>query len=90
MRIGEQYRDEDNGYSGTNWYHLKCFTVPDSIDSVKDLDGYSKIKPADKKLVETHFTSAFKTNSKKRKEREDDKEERVSISIQLVVLSLVV
>ncbi len=67
------------GYSGTNWYHLKCFTVPDSIESVKDLDGYSKLKPADKKLVEAHFTAAFKTNSKKRKEREDDVEERVSI-----------
>lgn len=90
LRVGEQYRDEDMGYSGTNWYHLKCFTVPDSIEAVKDLDGYSKLKPADKKLVETHFTAALKTNSKKRKEREDDKEERVSCSFaaQCLILSL--
>lgn len=73
------------GYSGTNWYHVTCFTVPDSVESVKDLDGYSKLKPADKKTVDAHFTSAFKTNSKKRKEREDDMEERVSSALDLVV-----
>jgi hypothetical protein len=56
---------------------LKCFTVPDSITDVADLQGYSSLKAADKKVVQTHFSAAFKTNSKKRKERDDDKEERV-------------
>ena len=74
------------GYSGTNWYHLTCFSVPESIESVKDLDGYSKLKPADKKQVESHFGASIKANSKKRKEREDDKEERVSsLSLSLLL-----
>lgn len=68
VRIGKEV--PEGPYTSVYWHHLACYKVPKSLTEPSGIDGYSKLKGADKQAVQDHIADAQKarkTKSKKRK-----------------------
>jgi hypothetical protein len=51
--------------------------VPSSVQDVSEFQGLNRLTAADKKKVESFLKKEIQKNTKKRKERENEREEQV-------------
>ncbi|XP_038073541.1 poly [ADP-ribose] polymerase 1-like isoform X2 [Patiria miniata] len=92
VRVGVGYTSETPGgdaYSGTRWYHLNCFLVPENFAEVEWKDayavemitGFKQLKPKDRKTLTEKFPAKRKAkqsvdepDAKKTKVVDEEKE----------------